>query len=106
MPGSGLLCNSSGSRVAQIVTILISSFLDVRFLCGHAAGSRTCTTFHQQYGDIILLIPKPSGNEADAIRAVLSQRLTRDFLEQLSYLLLPAPVDAWLSAVIAVSESM
>jgi hypothetical protein len=39
-------------------------------------------------------------------RAVLSQRLTRDFLEQLSYLLLPAPVDAWLSAVIAVSESM
>jgi len=34
------------------------------------------------------------------------QSLTRDFLGQLSYLLLPTPVDAWLSAVIAVSESM
>jgi hypothetical protein len=30
----------------------------------------------------------------------------RDFLKQLSYLHLPTPVDAWLSAVIAVSESM
>jgi hypothetical protein len=51
-------------------------------------------------------MPSHEEIETNAIRAVLSQRLTRDFLEQLSYLLLPAPVDAWLSAVIAVSESM
>ncbi len=35
--------------------ILRSSFLDVRFLCRQAAGSRTCNTFHQQYGDITLV---------------------------------------------------
>jgi len=38
--------------------------------------------------------------------AVLSQRLTCDFLEPLSYLLGRVPVDARLSAVIAASESM
>jgi hypothetical protein len=35
--------------------IFASSYLDARFLCRQAAGSRTCHTIHQQYGDIILV---------------------------------------------------
>ena len=51
---SGLPTNRELAAPETSPPIFRSGFQDVRFLRRHATG-RTCNTFHQQYGDIILV---------------------------------------------------